>query len=359
MEPKYNNQILIIFLFSSLTLFNHVTQAIFVVSNSIHTTTSLSTTSSPQQQPVPPPQTDISSLTPATNQPENDISTPTPTANPPETDILAPSPAANPQKLDISAPTPTTNPSETDILVPTPAANSLEADISSPTPTINPPETDILAPTPAANPPNTDISAPTQSKNPPNTDISSPTPAVNPPETDISSPNQSPDQSQGATNIFHPRDPLPPNSKIKHICESTDYPSLCWPYISTFYSGKSDATTVLEMAINATAQQIKMAQSALASLAKDPKFLSDKKNSNLLDDCKEMYDDALDNLQSARDAIPKRDIITVNIMLSAALTDFSTCADGFTGKNSPVGGIDNKLKKLVSNCLAISSLVKK
>ncbi|KAK0606824.1 hypothetical protein LWI29_004830 [Acer saccharum] len=290
MEPKYNNQILIIFLFSSLTLFNHVTRALFVSSNSIHTTTSLSTASSPQQQqPVPPPQTDISSPTPATNQPETDISTPTPTANPPETDILASTPAANP----------------------------------------------------------------------PNTDISSPTPAANPPETYISSPNQSPDQSQGATDIFHPRDPLQPNSEIKHICESTDYPSLCWPYISTFYSGKSDATTVLEMAINATAQQIKMAQSALANLAKEPKFLSDKKNSNLLDDCKEMYVDALDNLKSAMDAIPKGDIITVNIMLSAALTDFTTCADGFTGKNSPVGGIDNKLHKLVSNCLAISSLVKK
>ncbi|KAK2644505.1 hypothetical protein Ddye_019700 [Dipteronia dyeriana] len=331
MEPKYNNQILIIFLFSSLTLFNHVTQAIFVASNSIHTTTSLSTASSLQQQPVPQAQTDISSLTPATNQPETDISTPTPTENPSETDILAPSPAANPPKLVISTPTPTTNPSATDILAPTPAANSLE----------------------------TDISSPTRSTNPPNTDISSPTPAVNQPETDISSPNQSPDQSQGAANIFHPRDPLPPNSKIKHICELTDYPSLCWPYISTFYSGKSDATTVLEMAINATALQIKMAQSALANLAKDPKFLSDKKISNLLDDCKELYDDALDNLKSAMDAIPKRDTITVNIMLSAALTDFSTCADGFTGKNSPVGGIDNKLKKLVSNCLAISSFVKK
>ncbi|KAK4855203.1 hypothetical protein QYF36_004992 [Acer negundo] len=285
MEPNYNNQILIIFLFSSLTLFNHVTQAIFVSSNFIATTTSLSTASSPQQQPVPPPQTDISSPTPATNQPETYISTPTPTANPLETDILASTPAANP----------------------------------------------------------------------PTTDISTPSPAANPQETDISSP----DQSQGATNIFHPLDPLPPNSKIKHICESTDYPSLCWPYISTFYSGKSDASTVLEMAINATAQQIKMAQYALTNLAKDPKFLSDQKNSNLLDDCKEMYDDALDNLKSAMDAIPKRDIITVNIMLSAALTDFSTCADGFTGKNSPVGGIDNKLHKLVSNCLAISSLVKK
>ncbi|KAH7573481.1 hypothetical protein ACOSP7_007176 [Xanthoceras sorbifolium] len=295
MEPKTNNQILIVFSFLSLTLFNRVTQAICVPANSTYT--SLSSAPSPQQQPAflpsPPPQIHISALTTATNLPKTDISTDTPTMNQPKSDILGPTDAAT---------------------------------------------------------------------NPPKTDIPTPTPTSNPPKADISSPNQAPDPSQGGSRIFLPdpspnNSPLPPHAEIKHICELTDFPTLCWPYISAFYSGKSDATSVLEMAINATAQQIKLAHSAITNFASNPNLPSNKV-AMLLDDCKEMYDDALDNLKSAMDAIPQRDISTVNIMLSAALTDFTTCDDEFTEEDSPVGDIDNKLNKLLSNCLAIASLIK-
>ena len=48
---------------------------------------------------------------------------------------------------------------------------------------------------------------------------------------------------------------------------------------------------------------------------------------SIMGDCKDSYNDALDNYMSAMDA---RDVGTVNSMLSAAITDFSDCDDGLT-----------------------------
>lgn len=73
--------------------------------------------------------------------------------------------------------------------------------------------------------------------------------------------------------------------------------------------------------------------------------------------CKDSYRDALDNLQNAMDAIPDHDFGTINSMLSAAVTDFSDCDDAFEGM-AQYSNHDGHLTKMVSNCLAIASLVK-
>ncbi|XP_043725943.1 uncharacterized protein LOC122672546 [Telopea speciosissima] len=108
--------------------------------------------------------------------------------------------------------------------------------------------------------------------------------------------------------------------------------------------------------------------------ALDPK--TDPKTASSLKDCKASYDDALDNLKTAEDALKTVDLGTVNSMLSSALTDFSDCDDYFSPGgdgpgdgpiDSPSGGTevqgpmtkeDGTLVSLASNCLAIASLVK-
>jgi len=55
---------------------------------------------------------------------------------------------------------------------------------------------------------------------------------------------------------------------------------------------------------------------------------------------------------------PARDIGTINTMLSAALTDFVTCEDEFSGETSELSPYDDKGTKMASNCLAIASLIK-
>ncbi|KAK9288788.1 hypothetical protein L1049_017252 [Liquidambar formosana] len=144
---------------------------------------------------------------------------------------------------------------------------------------------------------------------------------------------------------------------IQKICDKTDNPSLCISSISPFLKGagaKIDVHSVIEMAIKACSHHAKLAILAASKLARGS---SDATTVSSINDCKDFYSDALDNLQSARDAIASRDIGTINIMLSAAVTDFGTCEDGFAGESSPLAHFNEKLSKLASNCLAIASLI--
>ncbi|KAG6518976.1 hypothetical protein ZIOFF_022463 [Zingiber officinale] len=75
--------------------------------------------------------------------------------------------------------------------------------------------------------------------------------------------------------------------------------------------------------------------------------------------CSGSYDDALDNLNGARIAVKAQDKGTMNSMLSALVTDFSTCEDSFSEMNarSPQAAADKLLTKMASNCLALASLL--
>ncbi|KAF5738765.1 hypothetical protein HS088_TW13G01666 [Tripterygium wilfordii] len=149
------------------------------------------------------------------------------------------------------------------------------------------------------------------------------------------------------------------NPLIKKLCASTDYSSLCVSSITQLLSGAKEATAdavaVLELVIKAASEHTKLAIAKAEKLLAAP--TTPAKVVAMIKDCKDNYDDALDNYQSALDAIPARDIGTINSMLSAALTDYTTCDDGFEGLKSPVAEIDSLLSKMASNTLAIASLV--
>lgn len=112
------------------------------------------------------------------------------------------------------------------------------------------------------------------------------------------------------------------------------------------------------MVIKACAQHAKLA--ITAAIRKVSEHNVSPIMASCLRDCEENYRDALDNLQSAMDAISTRDIGTINSMLSAAISDFSTCEDGFAEISfgrSPMAAIDENLTKMVSNSLAVASLI--
>ncbi|KAJ9154597.1 hypothetical protein P3X46_027917 [Hevea brasiliensis] len=145
------------------------------------------------------------------------------------------------------------------------------------------------------------------------------------------------------------------NPNLKKICDQTDYASLCLSSITPYFNGKTDTVSVLQMAINATVQQTKLAISAAEKLATASN--TPDETASTLSDCKQNYEDALDDLQSAQDAIPENDIGTINTMLSAAITEYGTCNDEFSGPN-PMANYGDKLTKMNSNCLVIASLLK-
>ncbi|XP_021730493.1 pectinesterase inhibitor 6-like [Chenopodium quinoa] len=152
------------------------------------------------------------------------------------------------------------------------------------------------------------------------------------------------------------------NPDVKKTCDATDNPDLCISSLKPFLmhnnndgSKKTDTFSLLGMQVKATQQATQLA------LALSTKKLGQTDNDmDVLRDCREMYDNALDNLDKVIKALESKDIGTINSMLSATISDFGTCDDGVkeSGGTSPLVGYGNKLTELVSNCLATVSLIK-
>ncbi|MBA0710661.1 hypothetical protein Golax_009933, partial [Gossypium laxum] len=151
---------------------------------------------------------------------------------------------------------------------------------------------------------------------------------------------------------------------IKSLCAKTEYPDLCLTTIAPFFNGKTDIASVVEMLIKAGTEQTKQANATATKMAADPKYADDPKTISGLKGCYEMYDDALDNMQNAMDAIPVHDIGTIETMVSAAITDYGTCDVGFTRQPNPVPDgvsrmvdINENLQNIGSIILAITDLM--
>lgn len=109
------------------------------------------------------------------------------------------------------------------------------------------------------------------------------------------------------------------------------------------------------MLIKAGTEQTKQAIATAAKMANESK--SDPRTLSRLDDCKEIYDDALDNLQEAMDAIPLKDVGTIATMVSAAISDYGTCDDGFTGQPNPIPEGVSPLAKINENLMNIAGII--
>lgn len=74
--------------------------------------------------------------------------------------------------------------------------------------------------------------------------------------------------------------------------------------------------------------------------------------------CQEMYDDAIDNLNKSIVNLKARSLDDLKINLSAVITDYATCEDGFTenpGGRSPLAKVNRELHQLTSNTLALAT----
>ncbi|KAG7630312.1 Pectinesterase inhibitor domain [Arabidopsis suecica] len=175
------------------------------------------------------------------------------------------------------------------------------------------------------------------------------------PEAPVASPEAPAESSSAAPSGIKvsssPRSVLNPSllsPEIKTICGKTDNPPLCESSVSPLLTPqlKPDTSSVLILAIQASLTATKAAMATVEKAGAS--------------DCQELYDDAVVNLEDAVNAVKSRDIATVNTNLSAAMTDYSTCNDGFeeAGEPNPLADVADKLTKMVSNCLAISTLIK-
>ncbi|KAK6913691.1 Pectinesterase inhibitor domain [Dillenia turbinata] len=293
-----------------------------------------------------------------------------------------PSPSASPNLQPAPSPTPSID--EEDYIAPGPSVDPPTSyppdpspppeDEDPPTPSIN--EEDYIAPCPSVDPPPSYQPDPS----PPPEDEDPPTPSIDEEDdTDISPDSNPPDSSpflmegtlplSSLADKFHKIKSFAQSEaerttdpKIKKICESTDYPQICLSTIAPFLTGKTDPLSVLEIVIKACVQHAKIALKAAKQLSEKAEI--PKITSSGADVCKEHFEDALDNLQRALDAIPEKDLGSINSMLSAVMTDASTCEDAFqegpvidSDEDPPMKIYYDKLSKMASNCLAVASLI--
>ena len=141
---------------------------------------------------------------------------------------------------------------------------------------------------------------------------------------------------------------------VKDICSHTDYPEVCVSTITPFVGNDLDLMNVLEAAIKACSFQANFTISVVAKHMKaSPEMAA------ALEDCKEQYTSALENLHRAMEAIPSRDLGTVTVMLSAVLADVSACESGFEEQKTALSmpHSEGMVSITASICLSIASLI--
>lgn len=145
------------------------------------------------------------------------------------------------------------------------------------------------------------------------------------------------------------------NPIVKKICESTGNPLLCFSSLGSMLpQGPFDPVALMQNEIKACNDKAKMVLAQSEKIAADPSTAPDVSES--LGYCKENYDSALMNLEEAVKGIATRDVGLMNSMLSAVISDISTCEDTFSEISTspnPMAEMGETVSNLASNCLAI------
>ncbi|XP_010491879.1 PREDICTED: uncharacterized protein LOC104769375 [Camelina sativa] len=135
-------------------------------------------------------------------------------------------------------------------------------------------------------------------------------------------------------------------SRMINICSHTAYPSLCRPLVKRI----TNPRRATHRTIQALEAKTKVA------LAEAARF---KDGNQAISTCYGTFSDAIFNLASARKSIRKRDVVGTNTYLTAAVSDYGACVDGFieTGQVNAVQNVAVDLRKISSNCLTLSTLI--
>ncbi|XP_010475969.1 PREDICTED: putative pectinesterase/pectinesterase inhibitor 26 [Camelina sativa] len=135
-------------------------------------------------------------------------------------------------------------------------------------------------------------------------------------------------------------------SRMINICSHTAYPSLCRPLVKRI----TDPRRATHRTIQALEVKTKVA------LAEAARF---KNGNQAISTCFGTFSDAIFNLASAKKSIRKRDVMEINTYLTAAVSDYGACVDGFieTGQVNAVQNVAVDLRKISSNCLTLSTLI--
>ncbi|KAJ0988516.1 hypothetical protein J5N97_006872 [Dioscorea zingiberensis] len=143
---------------------------------------------------------------------------------------------------------------------------------------------------------------------------------------------------------------------ISKTCNQTSYSDVC---MSTLLSNSSTHNaTVADLAAVSIIATTSHAINTTAIIAAMINGSGDDLD-QCLNDCSVEYGDAVSELQEAVEALQRCDYETVNVKVSAAMTNSDTCEGGFEdeGESSPLTQRNEFFFKLCSNALAIVKLL--
>ncbi|XP_010552665.1 PREDICTED: uncharacterized protein LOC104822979 [Tarenaya hassleriana] len=133
--------------------------------------------------------------------------------------------------------------------------------------------------------------------------------------------------------------------KADDPCSVTDFPVLC-----------KSAVKNMKDPLSATAAAI----NALLPLTEKAKAEAQKgKSDGGFSICLSNYDSAIDNLNKSLKNIRENDGFSLNVNLSAALTNFETCNDAVDGSPAAkdIAKSAGVLRQMADNCLSLSTLL--
>ncbi|KAF5465446.1 hypothetical protein F2P56_015455 [Juglans regia] len=135
---------------------------------------------------------------------------------------------------------------------------------------------------------------------------------------------------------------------VKAICQPTDYKETCEKSLSSAAGNVTDPKELIKIGFHVTVQEIHAAianSTTLKNLAKDPRA------SQALENCKELLDYAIDDLQESFNKIGAFDVSKLDdyvadlqVWLSGAITYEQTCLDGFENTTGDAG---DKMKEVL------------
>ncbi|CAN7040252.1 unnamed protein product [Brassica oleracea var. botrytis] len=136
-------------------------------------------------------------------------------------------------------------------------------------------------------------------------------------------------------------------SRMMNLCSHTAYPSLCQPLVKRV----TNPRRATHQTIQALEAKTKLALTEAARY---------KSGNQEITTCYETFTDALYNLANARKSIRKRNVMAMNTFLTASVSDFGVCVEGFIDKGQ-VNTVQNAavdLRKIGTNCLMLSTLIR-
>ncbi|KAK9104407.1 hypothetical protein Scep_021251 [Stephania cephalantha] len=142
------------------------------------------------------------------------------------------------------------------------------------------------------------------------------------------------------------------------LCANTNHLALCKAVVKNKPGTAMDATISM---IQATIAQTELAKQKIEKLISKSSSKGGMAKMNL-ETCKEVYDDAISNLWTSIENAKANSVPDMTINLSAAMSDFSACEDGYLESPDtafPMSHSNSVLSKLVSASLALASEVKK